>query len=146
MLKNKLAGLAALFLASSALMGADSTTDGLEAINDITAVASTTVTGIVGLALTVLGWILVVGIPASAYYFGLKHFKEKDEQDRSGAASSTMSHAKAAMVSLVGAVAGAMLFSLIFIKLMHLDETIGGSMVSDGAVMAKVLRIDEVFK
>ena len=113
-----------------------------QALTDATTLMSdtqSTVSQAIGLAGFAFGWILLLGFPIGGYYFAYKHFKEKDEQDRSGNANTTMIHAKAGSIALIALIAGSLIFTFLFVNTLHVGNTFGDS-------VKKVLKIDQAFK
>jgi len=101
-----------------------------------------TMTAVIGFAGFIFGWILTVGFALGGYYFGYKHFKEKDEQDRSGSTNTAMIHAKSAGISLVALIAGTLVFTFLFVKTLH----VGGKDADTATAIAKVLKVDKAFE
>ncbi len=97
-----------------------------------------TVSQAIGLAGFAFGWILLLGFPIGGYYFAYKHFKEKDEQDRSGNANTTMIHAKAGSIALIALISGSLIFTFLFVNTLHVGNNFGDS-------VKKVLKIDKAF-
>jgi len=87
----------------------------------------------------IFGWLILLGAPIGAYYLGYKHFKEKDEQDRSGSTNTAMIHGKAMVLSLLAIIVATMLFTFLFVKQFHVANN-----AADAVKI--VLKIDKAFK
>jgi len=145
-MKNKKLLLAlVLILGASALFGATSTTvpsytTALDGIDKVGTSGTTIIKSFGKMFLTLVGWGLMLGFPAGAYYAGLSYFKKQDERNDSSV-SASLTHAKAGFMAIIGAFAGSMLFIMIFFKLLHLDQAYGtvAQPANSGTVVKKVL-------
>ena len=111
---------------------------GLEDADELMATTENTVGKGISFLAFGFGWLLMLGAPIGAYYLGYKHFKEKDEQDRSGSTNTAMIHGKAMVISLVAIILATMLFTFIFVKQLHVGTTTADA-------IKKVLKIDKAF-
>jgi hypothetical protein len=132
----KVALIASLFIGVSAFAG---DYQGLDDANELMDTTQSTVSKGIGLAGFAFGWILLLGFPFGGYYLGYKHFKEKDEQDRSGNTNNAMIHVKAGAIALVALIMGTMLFTFIFVKTLNVKSTTGDAIKT-------VLKIDKAFE
>jgi len=112
---------------------------GLADANALMDTTQTTMSKAIGFAAFIFGWVLLLGFPIGAYYLGYKHFKEKDEQDRSGNPNTAMIHVKAGVISLVALIMGTMIFTFIFVKTLNVDNNVG-------TAITKVLKIQNAFR
>ena len=139
-MKNKIMKILALMLLLTGVASFGATK--YQALSDATTLMTdtqTTVSQAIGLGGFAFGWILLLGFPLGGYYLAYKHFKEKDEQDRSGNANTAMVHAKAGSISLVALIAGSLVFTFLFVNTLNV-----GTNFKTAAV--KVLKIKNAFK
>jgi len=111
---------------------------GLSDANTLMATTQGTVSKAIGFAGFIFGWVLLLGFPIGAYYLGYKHFKEKDEQDRSGNANTAMIHVKAGVIAIVALIMGTMIFTFIFVKTLKVSNDTSTAIVN-------VLKINSAF-
>ena len=137
----KVAILLGFVIGISAFAGVDSSSSGYQGLNEANTLMSNTegtMSKAIAFASFIFGWILIIGFPIGGYYLGYKHFKEKDEQDRSGNPNTAMIHAKGAIIAIIAAIAGALLFEFVYVKTLNVDT-------SFGSALKKVLKIDQAF-
>lgn len=137
---KRLLFIVALFLVLGVDGFASNYVDALDGLSNVGQSGTYIVSSFGRMLLTIAGWGLFIGFPFAAYKSALSYFKKQDERDDSSA-SSALTQAKAGGMALVGAFVGYMMFLMIFINLMHLDEAWGtkGVSATTGQVVVKIL-------